>query len=195
MGNADRAAPAAAPRRTPAPFRRVLLVGFMGSGKSTVGAHLASRLGWPFLDFDEEIERRAGLSVAEIFRTRGEAAFRALESEVASELLRAEPAVLASGGGWAAREGRLEGLGPETLSVWLRVSASAALERAAGDPQARPLLQGSDAEARATRLVNERERYYQRARLHLDGENASPDALAETILRHLERTNPDVAGR
>ncbi|MHB8440044.1 MAG: shikimate kinase, partial [Acidimicrobiales bacterium] len=79
---------------------RIVLVGMMGAGKSSVGGVLASRLGWDFVDADVEVERRAGMSVAELFSSRGEAAFREEEATVMGELLAcAGPTVIAAGGG------------------------------------------------------------------------------------------------
>jgi shikimate kinase len=175
--------------------RRILLVGFMGSGKSTVGALLAARLGWSFFDFDVEIARRAGRSVEEIFREEGEASFRSLEAEVGRDLLREDRAVLATGGGWPASEGRMESVGEDTLSVWLQVSAESSLERIRGAAPARPLLAVPDPRERAERLLAERSGYYGRARLHLDTETTSPGELVDTILRHLEAAAPDASGR
>jgi shikimate kinase len=167
----------------------------MGSGKSTVGALLASRLGWSFFDFDDEIEARSGLTIEEIFRDRGEAAFRALEAEVGRDLLRLDRAVLASGGGWAAVAGRMESLGRETLSVWLRVSPETSIERLRGEARARPMLAVPDPAERAARLLRDRSLDYGRARLHLDTEGRPPEELADTILRHLEAAAPEQAGR
>jgi shikimate kinase len=168
----------------PAGTRRIVLVGFMGSGKSTVGSLVAARLGWSFLDFDDEIERRAGLSVEEIFRQRGEASFRTLEAEVGEELLRTERTVLATGGGWAAAPGRMEALDAGTLSVWLDVSAGTAVRRLREGGRPRPLLGVPDASEAAERLLEARRAWYGRARLRLDVEGASPEALAEEICRN-----------
>jgi shikimate kinase len=83
--------------------RAVFLVGFMGAGKTAVGQRLAQQLGWRFVDLDEEIERQAERSIAQIFKTSGEAEFRKLETEMLSKLLQqvsvGEPAVVALGGG------------------------------------------------------------------------------------------------
>ena len=105
------------------PIRRVLLVGFMGSGKTQVGQALARRLGWQFRDFDQEVRFRVGLPIPEIFRQHGEARFREMEAAVGAELLKEEDVVLASGGGWPAGPTRMEALPPGTLSVWLKVTA------------------------------------------------------------------------
>jgi shikimate kinase len=163
---------------------RVLLVGFMGSGKSTVGPLLASLLDWAFLDFDREIERRAGASVATLFRERGEAFFRALEAQVGREALATERTVLASGGGWGAVSGRLAALGDDTLTVWLRVGAETALARSGGLGD-RPLLAGPEPLSRARELLEERTPRYREAALHLDSERASPEQLASAIVDHL----------
>jgi len=175
--------------------RRVLLVGFMGSGKSTVGALLAERLGWVFIDFDDEIERRAEIPVSEIFRRDGEAAFRKLEAEVGADLLKSEGAVLASGGGWPVAPGRLDALEGDTLSVWLEVDTSTAVARVQGATRSRPLLQVSDPVAAAQRLLHERSPYYSKAEIHLDSRGVSPVELAEKILKHLEARAPRNAGR
>src|SRR5687768_9084397 len=96
------------PARTDLAWQRVVLVGFMGSGKTTVGRQLASRLGWTFVDLDDEVEARAGMSVDELFRARGEAGFRALESEAGAAALGRSATVLAPGGGWSLAPGRME---------------------------------------------------------------------------------------
>lgn len=157
----------------------------MGSGKTAVGRILAEGLGWAFVDFDERIETRLGRPVERIFREMGEEEFRRVEAEVGRELLESERAVLASGGGWPARPGRLEGLPSGTLSVWLRVSPEEALRRVRRAEGVRPLLERPDALAEARRLLGERERYYRRASLALDTESAGPEELARSIEEHV----------
>jgi len=158
-------------------WTRVVLVGFMGSGKTTVGRVLASRLGWRFMDLDDEVEALAGRTVEEIFREQGEPAFRALE-ERAGEL--------APGGGWSLAPGRLESLSSDSLSVWLEVSPETAVRRAMSHGRVRPLLEGGDPVGRARSLMAERAAVYARARLHLDAERVAPAALARAIAEHME---------
>lgn len=166
-------------------WRGVVLIGFMGSGKSTVGELLAERLGWRFIDTDREIERLAGMSVEDIFRASGEPAFRETEERLVRDFLDHAATVVAPGGGWAATPGRIEALGPDTLSVWLRVDAATALSRLSGTREVRPLLQVADPLGRAEALLADREPHYALAGLHLDSASASPAALVDAILEHL----------
>jgi shikimate kinase len=176
-----------APKLPDAPaWTRVVLVGLMGSGKTTVGRLLAKQLGWRFVDLDDEVEAAAGREIEEIFRELGEPAFRELEARAGKTVLAAERTVLAPGGGWSLAPGRLEGLPAGTLSVWLQVSAETAVRRATAHGRVRPLIAGADPIGRARALLAEREGVYGRARLHLDAERASPAALARAIARHLE---------
>jgi shikimate kinase len=157
----------------------------MGSGKSTVGPLLAEELGWDFRDFDREVEARAGRSVPEIFREDGEEAFRDLEHRAARSLLGLSESVLAAGGGWPCRPGRLESLGSDTLTIWLRVSAPVAVARSAGDAGARPLLQGEAPLGRAQELLDRRLPYYRLAHWSVDSESGPPEELARRIADHL----------
>jgi shikimate kinase / 3-dehydroquinate synthase len=132
--------------------RHVALVGFMGAGKSTVGAEVARRLGRPLLDVDGELEDELGAPVATVFAERGEAAFRELEEELTVEALAdPEPAVLALGGGAVVSERVRRALRERALAVWLEVDVDEAWRRAAG-PE-RPLA-GDEAAFRA--LYDER---------------------------------------
>ena len=166
---------------------RVLLVGFMASGKSSVGKELASLLGWGFEDFDTVIEARAGKGVSQIFAEDGEVEFRRLESGVAEELLARSNTVVASGGGWPAQPGSWKMVTEDTMSVWLQVSAVVSVRRASEEGSTRPLLDGEDVADRATALLLAREASYGRARYALDSEQYSPQELASEIMRLITR--------
>lgn len=174
--------PAGGEGAPPAPSR-IVLVGFMASGKSAVGREVARLLGWRFVDLDEEIRRETGQQIPEIFARSGEAGFRAIEARVARPLLLRDRTVLAPGGGWAAQPGHMEGLAADTLSVWLRVTAETAVARAREQEGERPLLNVAQPVERARRLLARRESYYRLARLTLDGEEYSVSALANRIAR------------
>jgi shikimate kinase len=168
---------------------RVFLIGFMAAGKTTVGRLLADRLGWRFVDVDEEIVRRSGETVPEIFRLHGEAVFRALEARLTAELRSLDRAVIAPGGGWVTTPSALDDLPDGTVVVWLRVSAEEAIRRV-GPAADRPLLAGADPLARARSLIAERESLYRRADLTIDVDGRSPAAIAAEIAARLAtRTN------
>ncbi len=162
-------------------IQRVLLIGFMGSGKTRVGQSLARRLGWSFRDFDQEIRARVGLPIPDIFRQHGEGFFRHVEERIGSELLQDRRVVLASGGGWPAALGRMENLEVGTLSVWLQVTPEEAVRRILEEGPTRPLLAVEDPVARASALLKEREPFYARAHLTLDSGEAGPEEMAEKI--------------
>ena len=174
----------------PAPAGRVVLLGFMASGKTTVGRILARALGWSHFDLDHEIEREEGRPVAEIFRTDGEAYFRAREAELTGRLLERPGVVLSPGGGWVTRPALFDRLPAGTLTVWLRVSPEEVLRRLGPEDevQRRPLLSGSDVEGRVRRLLSERDPLYGRALHAVTTDGREPPDIAreiESIVRGL----------
>ncbi len=138
------------------------LVGFMGSGKSTVGRAVAQRLGFTALDSDHEIERLRGCTIAEIFAGEGEAAFRVHEREFITGGHPAERTVVACGGGLVMAPGMLELLRARGVVICLHASIEAILERTARHRH-RPLLNVENPEERVRALYAEREPVYKRA--------------------------------
>lgn len=155
-------------------MRRVVLVGFMAAGKSTIGARLARRLGWDFLDMDQRIEDRLGLTVAEAFARLGEPAFRAEEEAVARELLDRGSLVVAAGGGAFAEERTRDLLRKDALCVWLRAPL-AVLEARIGLGNDRPLAANR---ARIPALYTLREASYALADAVVDVGAGTPDEEA-----------------
>lgn len=138
----------------------LFLIGFMGAGKSSVGRMLAADLGVPFLDLDEAITAQAGRSIAEIFESQGEEAFRQLETEALLSLQDSPQSVVACGGGvvlTAANRSALKGMG---TVLYLQVDAAEALARI-GDTSTRPLLSGPAGAMAATSLLAARECLYE----------------------------------
>lgn len=168
------------------PVSRVVLVGFMCSGKSSVGAQLARLLGWAHVDLDREIESRAGLAVAEIFARHGEARFRELEAEATELLAGRVDVVVSPGGGWITRPELMDRLGEGTFSVWLQVSPEEVLRRAASSPGERPLLAGPEPMDAVRRLLGERDRHYRRAHLALPTDGRDPAQTALRILHDVQ---------
>lgn len=153
----------------------------MGSGKSTVGRALARRLGWTFLDIDEVVTAREGRSISRVFQDEGEAYFRLREHEATMEQLGRDRVVIATGGGWPAAPGRLEGLGPDSCSVWLDVAEDELERRLRGSGSSRPMLSGTDARERIAELLEARVPFYGRARIRVDA-GADPEAVAERVI-------------
>ena len=161
----------------------IVLVGFMGAGKTTVGQLLAAKLGVPFTDSDHAIEARAGKQVREIFADDGEPAFRQLEHEVITGLL-AGVGVLALGGGAAAHADTRASLRASGVPVvYLKVSYAEAMNRVGGD-SGRPMLARPD----VARVYAERDPLYtQAATLTVDVDGRSPEDIAGDLLTRLER--------
>lgn len=164
-------------------MRPIVLSGFAGTGKSTIGAKLAARLGLPFVDTDVEIERRAGKSIAAIFLERGEGGFRELEEEVVLEAIRPSGArVIAFGGGTVtSRELRHETLERATL-VTLTCEPETLARRTAGS--ARPMLMGADPVARIRDLLAARADAYAECHLTLDTTSLDDETAAGELARH-----------
>jgi shikimate kinase len=155
---------------------RIYLTGFMGSGKSTVGRRLAEQLGMPFADLDEEIERRAGMKVREIFERHGEPAFRQLEHEVLRATAERPDVVVATGGGTVAFEANERWIRTHGLSVWLNPAFATIVARIGRlGKQDRPLFRD---EAQALALYRERLPAYRRADLTVD---VKPEEQAEEV--------------
>lgn len=159
----------------------VALTGFMGSGKSTVGALVADRIGCPFLDLDSLIEKKAGRTVPQIFSEEGEAGFRRLEKQVLDATLRKyaeSTVVLALGGGTVTLPGVPALLQKQTLCIYLKASLETLQERIAATPGTRPL-----ADDRLAARLQEREPLYaQAAHISLDTDGLTPDDLADEIV-------------
>ena len=159
----------------------MILVGLPGSGKTSAGAIAARVLGAAFTDIDQAIERETGRTVAELFQTEGEAAFRAREQACVARALAEAPHVIAPGGGWAAQPGNFEQVDPDAFVVYLTIDPAVAAARLAGD-RSRPLLAGTDPADAIRRLLEQRESVYKRAAVEIDGAAGPPAAVADAVV-------------
>ena len=164
----------------------LILIGYRGVGKSSVGRELAKRMKWDFVDSDDEIESRAGKSIAAIFADGGEQVFRDLESLVIEDLARRKQTVLAVGGGAVLRPANREALRGSGRIVWLQADARTILERVAADDATasrRPNLTTSGGEAEIIELLNKRTpTYRQCADLAVDTVGRSPAEVAVEVV-------------
>ncbi len=171
-------------KRTPG----IYLVGFMASGKTTVGRHLAHRMGWNFFDLDSEIEAAEKMAISEIFAARGEAEFRRIEEDMLRQHMRwierGRRAIVALGGGGAftmdENRALLAGKG---ISIWLDCPFDVVARRVAAQPHAalRPLAR--DPEQFAA-LYQSRRALYQLADVHIHHDGDDPEHAVEAILKH-----------
>jgi shikimate kinase len=160
----------------------IFLIGFMASGKTTVGRLLAERLEWSFVDLDKLIEEGAGRTVADIFAAEGEAGFRMRETEALREVARRRKTVVATGGGAPCREENLQAMLTAGRVLWLDVSAEDAVQRA-GKGSGRPLLDGAaDPVAAARRLLDARRPFYKRAHASVPTMGYTPTQIVNDLL-------------
>ncbi len=174
-------------------FRRIYLIGYMGSGKSTVGRRLASRLGCPFIDLDACIEQREGKTVAEIFATHGEEYFREKERDCLREVSEnTGNAVISVGGGTPCFFDNMDYMNARGVTVYLKLSPAALLSRLRPGLAKRPLLAGKN-EQELLEYIGEnlakRECYYSRAQITADGVGTHLDDMVRRIAAVLEINN------
>jgi shikimate kinase len=169
--------------------RTVALVGLMGAGKSAIGKRLALRLGLPFVDADDEVERAAGCSISEFFERFGEAEFRAGERRVISRLLAGPAHVLSTGGGAYMDAETRAMMRAHAITVWLRAELDVLYDRVKKRTH-RPLLRGGDPKEILERLMSQRYPVYAQADIVVES-TAQPadittDQVLEALRRHLE---------
>jgi shikimate kinase len=162
----------------------IYIVGFMGAGKSTVGRHLARRLGWSYFDLDEEIEAAENTSIPEIFSARGEAAFRRIESQILRQhvrwIERGRPSVLALGGGAFTMPENRQLLANNGISVWLDCPLDTVRRRVAGASH-RPLARDPVAFAS---LYDARREFYAQADIRVPVESDDPEDTVAALVAH-----------
>lgn len=174
--------------------RHLVLVGLMASGKSSVGRVLSERLGRPLVDTDEVIQDRTGQTVRQLWESGGEAAYRALESEVVLEVLaRSTPVVLAAPGGVVLDPSvRTVLVGDTVATVWLRAQVATLVRRVRPDDH-RPLLGAHPAEVLAQMAVERSSLLAGVCDVVVDVDHLAPAAVAEAVLASMDPTGPDGA--
>ncbi len=165
--------------------RSIVLIGMMGVGKSSIGRRLGSRLGVPFVDADTEIERAAGMSIADIFARHGEAAFRSGEARVIARLLNGGPQVLATGGGAVMNEATRALIKERGVSIWLSAELDLLLRRISKRKAERPMLQTDDPAATLRDLLTTRQPIYAQADITVQSRDVPHDAIVTEIIEAL----------
>lgn len=170
----------------PATITRIVLTGFMGAGKTTVGARLAAQLGWRFIDSDRVVEARAGMTIAEIFARHGEAVFREMETAAVEEAARGRQVVVAVGGGAVETPATREAMAAleECVVVYLEAPLEILITRCVGHARGpvRPVLADR---ARLAERWNARLPWYRRAHLTVDTRDRAPEVVVDLILQEI----------
>ncbi len=164
--------------------KNIVLIGFMGTGKSEVGKELAKMLGYEFMDTDELIERREGIPVSEIFDKCGEPYFRKIESEIIDEVSVMENVVISTGGGAVVRSENRMNLKRNSIMICLTASPEIIYERTSGYDN-RPLLKTDDPYMRIKELLKEREPYYSEADIRIDTTQLETQKVVEMIMKEI----------
>lgn len=169
---------------------KIVLIGFMGSGKSKIGRLLAAKLGWTHHDTDEMISKQVGSSVADIIRTQGEAAFRQVEKNAVALVALSDRCVISTGGGVPLDASNMNELAKGATVVWLKISPEIALKRA-GNLKSRPLIDPTNPVESIRKRMEERNPIYQRAAQHvIESDLMEPEQVAEKIMNLLPERAP-----
>jgi shikimate kinase len=167
--------------------RNLILCGFMATGKSSVGKRLAELLDYEFLDMDTAIEAEEGISIPQIFSSRGEAAFRALECRMVDRVVGRKRSVIATGGGTVVNPENLEKLKSCGIVINLTADPETILLRA-GSGDDRPMLREGDRLERIRTLMKSRAPAYAQAHMIVDTSSLSIDEIAQLIMARLDET-------
>lgn len=165
----------------------IALIGFMGSGKTTVGQLLAKKLDRKFIELDRLVEQKAGKPIPEIFQQDGEIAFRELEIELIKDITSEQRSVIACGGGIVLNKINVDRLKQEGIVVYLTASPGAILRRTASDKNERPLLNTADRATRVRELLGFRKPFYERAAdITIDTSKLDVSSVTEKIIEKLK---------
>lgn len=167
-------------------MKNVILVGFMGTGKSVVGGLLAERLGRPFVDLDKRIEKAAGRPVARIFREEGEPGFRRMERQAVKAAAALKGHVIATGGGVMADDENVRLLKGSGWLICLTARPEVILQRTAAVLQARPLLAGGEPKDRIEALLKLRAPFYAKADMAVDTSDRPVRKVVEEIVKWID---------
>lgn len=165
----------------------ILLVGLMGSGKTSVGKRLARKLDLPFIDGDQEIEKAAGLSLIDVFKCFGAEEYRAGEMRVMKRLLQGAPCVLASGGGSFVAENTRRLAHENALTIWLKADIDTLYHRTAGRKH-RPFLMGGDSrlKEKLQSYIEEEYPFYSEADIVVETREEKVENTVSRVLRAIE---------
>lgn len=172
---------------------KIILTGFMGSGKTSVGKEISERLGYSFIDTDSLIEEREGMPISLIFKEKGEDYFRRLERATVEEVSLKSNVVIATGGGVIKDKRNVDNLGRRGIIIWLKADPEVILKRVMTEGDKRPLLDVKEPLDEIKRLLAERERLYMQSDIVIDTDFIMPSEAAQEIIERLSLDMQEVA--
>jgi shikimate kinase len=167
---------------------RIYFIGFMGSGKSSIGKKMAARLGYNFIDLDDHIEKKSGMSIPDIFKSQGEDYFRKMESYSLKEIAGLDKVVVSTGGGTPCYSNNMDIINNSGVSIYLKMSSDTLYSRLRESKTNRPLLSGlNDQELRQyiADKLQEREFFYSQAHFKVKAKDLKPEELHTFLLQNL----------
>lgn len=167
----------------------IVLIGFMGSGKTTIGKKLADKYNLKFVDMDEEIEKSEKMSINDIFKINGEAYFRNRETNVLKMIINKPNLVISTGGGIIEREENIEILKTEKNVIWLNVNENTILNNIGKELEKRPKLNGEkDVNLKIKELLRDRyDKYKKASNVEIDANNKNIDEVVSDILVYINK--------
>ena len=171
---------------------KIVLTGFMGTGKTSVGRELCGKLGYEFIDTDVLIEEREGMAISMIFKKKGEDYFRQVEEATVAEISKKMNVVIATGGGVIKNKQNVRNLGNRGIIVWLKAEPGIILKRVMAEGGKRPLLDVEEPLKEINKLLDERLKLYRRADTSIDTNYRTPDEVAQEIIKRLSLDSQDV---
>lgn len=170
--------------------RPIFLIGFMGSGKTTLGKKLSKVCNLPFIDLDQLIVEQSKLNISDYFSLHGEDSFRKLETDILKSIPLYEGAIVSTGGGSPCFNNNLQWMNEKGITIYLKLPPKALLKRLSGkERESRPLLRGKNEEEILdfiTEKLNEREKFYNDARIIIDAHNLNPENVLKLIITKLQ---------
>ncbi|WP_430817330.1 shikimate kinase [Carboxylicivirga sp. RSCT41] len=165
-------------------IKRIFLIGFMGSGKSTLGRRLKTELGWDFIDLDDYFEMRYQTTIKQYFAENGEKAFREAERKIITEVATREKTIIATGGGAPCYFDNIQVMNQHGLTIYIKLSVETLAARLSSPKQVRPLIAGKSGNELLNYIgekLSEREPFYDQAQVIADGDILGVDGFVRII--------------
>jgi len=166
-------------------LKTIVLIGMMGSGKSSVGKELAKKLGVTFIDIDHEIEKKYQMKIPEIFQTKGESFFRKIEENMSCKLINGKPCVISLGGGGFLNKRIRSKIKINAVSIWINTGLNKIYQRLNGSKSKRPLLNYTNLKKSIKEIYDKRKPIYKKADYKIQIKSDNKKLIIENIIKKL----------